>query len=308
MSLLTRKRIVLAKIETVYGTDAAPLGANAILVRNLNMNPLQGTLVQRDLIRPYFGNSDVLVAETQVQIDFEVELAGSGTAGTAPAWAALIKACGFSETITPGTSVVYAPISSALPSVTLYFNVDGVLHKITGARGTFDLTMTVKQIPVLKFTFTGIYNAPSDTAQPTPDYSGFQIPKLINTVNTPVFSLLGYSGHAESVAIKLTGDVQYRTLIGLQEVDLVDRKPSGTIVIEAPTITAKDFFTAAVSTTTGALSVTHGTVAGNIIALAAPRVSIGNPAYQDSQGVQMLSLPVVISPSTGNDELTLTLT
>jgi hypothetical protein len=377
MSLLTRKRTILAKLESSYGVDPTPTGAaNAILVRNLNVNPINAQLVQRDLIRPYLGNSDTLLAQVSVAMDFEIELAGAGASGSAPAWAPLLKACAFAEalntvsvsitrsgavatvtetahgravgdsvpilganeteyngthvvasvlgantwtfavtgtptspatgTITAGISAVYTPVSSAFPSLTLYYNVDGVLHKITGARGSFEASINVKQLPVLKFNFTGIYNSPSDTSAPTCDFSAFQIPKVANTQNTTAFSLMSYSGLLEQMTLNLGGDVQYRTLIGSESVLFVDRKPSGTFVLEAPTIAAKDFFTAAKDGTVGTMSITHGTVGGNKVKLDAARISLGNPNYQDSQGVQMLSIPFTAAPSSGNDEITIT--
>ena len=113
MPLLTRKRLLLAKTEATYGTDPVPTGAaNAILVRNLEIVPLQSDIVQRELIRPYLGNYEQLLAQTRVQVTFEVELAGSGTAGTAPAYGPVLKACGLSETLVTSTSATYAPVST----------------------------------------------------------------------------------------------------------------------------------------------------------------------------------------------------
>lgn len=308
-SLMTRKRLILAKTETTYGVDSVPTGsANAMLVRNLTVNPINATTVSRDVIRPYLGNSDTLIAERHVTADFEIELQGSGTAGTAPAWGPLLEACAFSKTIVATTSVTYAPQSNTFPSLTIYYNVDGLLHSITGARGTVELSLTVKQIPVLKFKFMGIYNPPSDVAAPTVDFTQFQVPKVVNTANSSAFSIYGYSGYLESVNLNLANDVQYRTLVGYEAVNVVDRKPSGTFVIEAPHISVKDFFTLANNGTTGAMSVTHGAVAGDIVTLAAPRITLGNLTYSDTQGVQMLNLPFVASPVTGNDELTIVLT
>jgi hypothetical protein len=136
MPLLSRKRLILAKIESTYATDSTPDGTFAILVRNLEITPLESETVSRDLIRPYLGASDQLLAQTRVSITFEVEMAGSGAAGTAPAYGPLLKACGLSETIVISTSVTYAPVSSAFSSASIYMNNDGILHKITGARGT----------------------------------------------------------------------------------------------------------------------------------------------------------------------------
>jgi hypothetical protein len=51
----------------------------------------------------------------------------------------------------------------------------------------------------------------------------------------------------------------------------------------------------------------HGTTAGNRVTLLAPKVDIGNPSYEDSDGIQMLSLPFAAIPtSAGNDEVSLT--
>jgi hypothetical protein len=309
MGLLTRKRVLLAEIESSYGVDPTPTGAaNAMLVRNLQITPFVGEMVSRDHVSASLGPVDLITAQKYVQCEFEIELAGSGAAGTAPAWGSLMKACGMGETVVASTSVTYDPVSTAFSSVTLYYNIDGLLHKITGARGSFEISLNVKQIPVIKFSFTGIYNNPSDTALPTADYSSFQTPKIANTTNTTTCELLSYAGKVEGLSLSIGNDVQYRELINLEQVDIVSRAPSGSVTLEAPTIAAKDFFSAAKNNTTGTLSVVHGTAAGNIVTISAPRVFTGAPSYQDSQGVQMLSIPLTFAKDSGNDELAIALT
>lgn len=307
MPLLTRRRTILAKTETTYGVDPTPTGsANAVLVRNMNITPLNAEMVSRDLVRGYLGNSEQLIASKYVQLDFEVEIAGSGTAGTPPAYATLLKACGLSEADSL-TDDIYTPVSSGFGSATLYFNVDGILHKITGARGNVEFTINARAIPFMKFTFTGIYNAPTDTALPTVDYSAFQTPLAANTSNTTGFSFFGHSGVLESLSINLGNEVNYRSLIGSESVIMTDRKVSGTAVFEAPTIATKDFFASALSSTLGTLAITHGTTAGNKFKIDSTRIDIANPTYTDNNGVQMLSIPFVAVPSSaGNDEISFT--
>lgn len=91
----------LAKPESVYGVDSTPSGAvNAILFAGQpTLTPMQLTSVQRDTIRPYFGNAETLPTSIYGKLDFSVEMAGSGTPGLAPAWGALLRMCGFSETL-----------------------------------------------------------------------------------------------------------------------------------------------------------------------------------------------------------------
>lgn len=306
MSLLSRKRTILAKIESSYGTDSTPTGAaNAILVRNLSITPLNAELASRDLVRPYLGASEQLIASSYVGVEFEVEMAGSGTAGTAPGYGPLLRACGMNEA--DGVAdVTYTPESSSFESVTIYYNVDGVLHKVTGARGNFELSIQSGQIPTFKFTFTGLYNAPTDTAAPAVTYTAFQTPLAANNDNTTGFSLFSYSGALSALSLNMNNSVTYRTLIGAEDVLITDRSVSGQVVFEAPTIASKDFFTLALGSTLGALDITHGTTAGNKVQVTSSRVDISNPTYQDLNGIHMLQVPVTLVPSTaGNDELSI---
>lgn len=308
MPQLTRRRTILAKIETSYGVDPTPTGAaNAILVRNLNITPQNSEIVSRDLVRPYLGNSEQLQASTHVTLDFEVEMAGSGTAGTAPAYSPLLRACGLSETVSAGVSVTYAPVSSGFESVTVYFNVDGTLHKVTGARGTVELNINARQIPVYKFSFTGIYNAPTAASLPTVTYTAFQTPLVANNTNTTGFSFFSYSGVLESLNLNVGNTVNYRTLIGSESVIVTDRKATGTCQIEAPAVGTKDFFAAALTDgSLGSLDVTHGTTGGNKVQIVSTRIDLQNPTYADNNGINMLNMPFVAVPSTaGNDEFSI---
>jgi hypothetical protein len=310
-SVLTRRRLILAKIESTYGTDPTPTGsADAILVRNLEIQPLVAETVNRDLVRPYMGQADQLLAQVRVEVSFEVELAGSGTAGTAPAYGPVLRSCGLSETVVGGTSVTYAPESSGFESVTIYYHEDGIRHKVTGCRGTFELNGEVGQIPVIAFTMTGIYNAPTDETLPTPTYANQADPLIFKQGNTTSFDMFSYSGCMQSYNFTMANEVIYRELVGCtKEVLITNRAPSGTVVIEAPTIAAKDFFTVATGTSTGSIDFQHGQTAGNIVAVTTAQSDLGNLTYSDQDGIQMLNVPFIAVPtSAGNDELSLAYT
>ena len=308
MALLLRKRLILIETESSYGTDPTPDGADAVLVRDLNITPQQSDVVSRDLIRPYLGASEQLLANTRVECTFSVELAGPGAAGTAPRYGKALQACGLSETVAAGTSVTYAPVSSSFGSVTIHYNIDGVRHKVTGCRGTFTLNANVGEIPTIDFTFTGIYNAPDDSALPSVTYADQAIPLIFKNGNTDTFSLLSYSGSLQSVTFDVANTVVYRELIGgTKEVLMTDRASNGTVVLEAVTIATKDYFTAALTDSTlGNLTFQHGTTAGNIVDFASTRIDIGDVSYSDQDGIAMLNIPYTAIPSTsGNDEFSL---
>ena len=309
-SVLTRRRLILAKIESTYGTDPTPAGSNAILVRNLEIQPLVADTVNRELVRPYLGQADQLLSQTRVEVTFEVELAGSGTAGTAPAYGPVLRSCALSETISAGVSVTYAPESSGFESCTIYYHQDGIRHKVTGCRGTFEMSCEVGQIPVLSFTMTGIYNAPTDETQPTPTYSNQASPVLFKEGNTTNFSAFSYAGCLMSYNFSIANDVIYRELVGCtKQVLITNRAPSGTVVIEAPTITAKDFFTVATGSSTGSITFQHGQSAGNIVTMTTAQSDLGNLTYSDQDGIQMLNMPFIAVPTNaGDDELSLVYT
>jgi hypothetical protein len=307
----TPKRLLLAKTETTYGTDPTPTGAaNAIQVRALEITPLQAETVSRNLIRPYLGNSGQLLAQTRVEVTFEVELSGSGAAGTAPQYGPILKACGLAETVVAGTSVTYSPVSNSFSSCTLYFHNDTIRHKVTGCRGSFELTTEVGQIPVIAFTMTGIYNPPTDESLPSPTYGNQVEPLIFQNGNTSNFSIFSYAGCLQSLNFQIANEVIYRELVGCtKEVLITNRNAAGTCVIEAPSISTKDFFSIATGSTTGAITFRHGATAGNIVTFNAPQSDIGSPTYSDLDGIQMLNLPYLANPSgSGNDELTLAYT
>jgi len=310
MPQLTRKRTILSKIETAYGNDPVPTGAaNAILVRNITVTPMETNLVSRDLIRPYMGNSENLAGSVYGKLEIEVELAGSGTAGTAPAFGPLLRACGMSETTSAGVSVTYAPVSGAFESVTNYFNQDGVLHKMTGSRGSWSLAFSAQGIPTLKFSFQGLYSPVVDATPPTGVvFTAWQTPLVVNNANTTGLTLQGFAGLVLSdLSVDIANTVTFRSLVGgAEQVMVTDRKPAGSITFEATTVAQKDWWTAARNAATGPLSITHGTVAGNKVKVDAPKAQITQPNYTDKDGVAMIQASLVLVPSAGNDELTLT--
>ena len=307
MALLTRKRVILIETESSYGTDPSMATSTVVLVTDLSITPQSSDVVNRDVVRPFLGASEQLLANTRVECTFSVELAGSGTAGTAPRYGSALKATGLSETVASGTSVTYAPVSSSFSSVTIHYNIDGVRHKVTGCRGTFTITAEVGSIPTIDFTFTGIYNAPTDTALPTVTYGNQATPLIFKNGNTSGFQLLSYAGALQSLTMDAGVATVYRELVGgTKEVIITDRASNGSVSIEAPTIAQKDYFTAALTDSSlGNLQFLHGTTAGNKVQLTSTKVDIGDVNYGEMDGVAMLEIPYTLVPSSANNEFSL---
>ena len=306
MARYIRKLAVLLKAEVTYGTDSAPTGAvNALQVSNVEITPLAGQDVSRELITPTFGHQGVILTNNHVTIAFDVEIAGAGAAGDAPAWAPALISCGFSETIDAGVDVVYAPKSDAFGSASLYYVLDGVRHVLLGARGTVSLSLAPAQIPRFRFSLTGLLGTITDQAMPVVDYSGFLTPLPVSKANTTM-ELHGWTAIAESLSLDVAQQVEPRFLIGYEGVEITDRQAMGTAVVEAASLATVNWFAIAQAATKGVLAVQHGTVAGNIVAFDAPKVQIGRLTQGSSQGIANYSLPLMLTPDAGNDELTIT--
>lgn len=308
MPKLARKKTILLKKETTSGTDASPTAAdNAVLVREVTVTPIESDEVTRDLVRGYLGNSDVYLANQRATVTFDVEIQGSGTAGTSVQWGPALEACGMVHT-DASTTNTYAPTSdpAAMSSVTIYCNYDGVNHAIVGGRGTFTVTEEVGQIGVISFTITGKYAAPATVSVPNCVYQNQADPVLFKQDNVTAFEIFGSSLPLQSWSLDMNNETPYRELVGTtasKEVLITDRKPAGSLTIEAPTLSAKNFFTIATGTATGTNKFIHGTTAGNKVQFSCPYTDISAPTYEESDGILTMNLPFTATPSSGNDEL-----
>lgn len=313
-----RNSAILAKTETTYGTDPTPTGAaNAILVSNLSITPLNAQNVSRDLIRGYFGGSEQLVGNAYVECKFDVELSGSGAAGTAPAYGPLLIGCGMAETVTATYHVVYDPISASQKGTTIWYYVDGVLHKLNGARGTFEIKMGLGERPVLSFTFLGLDGGVTATALPSQTLTAFKTPIAITDANTSDFTLgstltlgsaipsiaSGTVYPSRGLAVNFGNTLNHVPLLGGESVDIVSRETTGKVTLDLTAAQQATFHTDIKANTTTTATFLHGTTAGYKIILSALAVQRINPVYEEVSGRVMTGMDLRFLPSSGNDEL-----
>lgn len=302
-----RKLAILHKIETVYGTDIVPTAADAILATNVSFMPMEGDEVSRDLMLPYLGAQGIVLAGTYGRIEFDIEVAGSGVVGTPPAYGSLLRIAGLAETIDAGVDVTYSPIDDDREAGSIYFVSDKVRHVLLGCRANVSVTLTPKQIPKFRFTVTGLLGTISDqVSMPAVSQAGWKVPVVVSKAQTAM-SLHGWPAVAESLTLDLGNTIVPRFLIGDEAVEITDRQSSGTAVVEARPLADVDWFGKAMSRARGALLLTHGTVAGNIVEFAAPAVEIGKPTQGNTDGILNYSLPLTLATTAGLDEIAITI-
>ena len=91
---LHRRLAILNKLETTYGTNSTPGAVNAIVGTNVSFTPLEAEEIGRDLHLPHMGHQGVILTGQYAKIEFDVEIAGAGAAGTVPKYGSLLRAWG----------------------------------------------------------------------------------------------------------------------------------------------------------------------------------------------------------------------
>ncbi|MEN5276981.1 phage tail tube protein [Brucella sp. TWI432] len=297
------KLAMLFKLEATYGTDAAPVAANAIVGTNVTFTPIEGEEVSRDLLLPYMGNQGVVLAGIYARLEFEVEVAGAGAAGDVPAYGSILRAAGMAETVTADTDVTYTIIEDAVESGSLYFISDKVQHVLLGCQVNIAPSFTPSAIPRFRVTAMGLLGNITDVAvMPAVSMADWMTPVTVSKANTTM-SLHGWNAVAESISIDLGNTLTPRMLIGEELIMISARSSTGTAVVKATTLATVNWFQKALDRTRGALSLIHGTKAGNTVEIVAPAVEIGKPSQSQTNNIINYSLPLSFCPVDGMDEL-----
>ena len=102
---------------------ASIAGTDAIQIENARV-AYQANKLTRQFLRATFGNRPSKMLGKYGTLDFDVELAGSGTVGTAGPVGLLLRACGMAETTvaaTPAATIASAPTAVATPTGTFTY-------------------------------------------------------------------------------------------------------------------------------------------------------------------------------------------
>ncbi len=308
--MLINREAILAKIETTYGVDAVPVPAtDAMLVENLSWSNEGLRMNERPAVRASFGKLKQVYGGKLRSITFDVEIKGSGTAGTPPEFGPLLRACAFGESIVAVTSVTYAPVSNAVESITLYYYQDGIFYKMLGARGNVSANLEVGAVGKLSFTFTGHVIEPVDEALVTPTYNA-TVPTPF--INAP-FSIGGYAAQINALAIDAANVLAFPPSPGASdgygEIQVTGRDTQGSYDPEARLVSVDDPHTALndgseLVLDTGLI----GATAGNRYQLSAQRVSYRDTGPGDRDGIRTYEIPFGCAETTTDDDIALQFT
>ncbi len=307
-------KVLIAKKEVTYGTDVVPtLLANAILTRNFQSTPLEGDRLERNLDRGTYGATPSVLTNKRQSMSFEVDIAGSGTAGTAPPWMELLEACGMAApvlvAVTSATQVPALP-NSAASSLSVHHWKGDQLRKGVGARGTFSIDFTAGAYPFIICNLTALIPAITPRSVSSPGaatLTQWREPVEVGSGNTAIL-LDGYAVLMRSFRLDANVQAAVRNLVGSRYINRGPHSFTGQLVVEAPSMAAKDYLATLDASSRVALSITHGLVAGNIITVSTPKLQITAISESEEDGKLMWTMAVTATIDAGADDLTIVAT
>lgn len=307
------RQLLWIKKETTYGTDPTAAAVDTIMAESVR-HTLKGTTVGGDPAKPGVGATPTYLYGDHVELSFEVPLAASGTAGTAPKWGKLALACGMAETVVAVTSVTYAlrDDPSASDSMTIVWRDARRSHKIVGARGTVSLKANAGERPMLMFTFRGLYAAVTAGAAlvaADATFTGWNDSKPIAQGRT-TFSLGGVAMPLRKLELTAGDNIVFADLPHQENVQLLgERKYTGKIAATMQAVGTYNPETAWQSRARQTLILVHEAVAGSIVTVTG-QGQVDEPSYSRDKGEDVFEQSVNLMGSTLalSDDLIIVLT
>lgn len=312
MSDSFRRRLFLFKPEGTYGTDSGPTAAaNAVLFMDGAVDYVTSP-IERQLDRGYYGANPTVQVGKQIQITGMTDLLGAATVGDAAPTSALLRACGFGETLVATTSATYAPVTDGMASASARFHHNRDLVSGRGFRGNVELMFDIKNFARAQWTLLGLPpasgNAVTDAALPPPTLTAWRDPPAIETESFEV-SLDSFDLDAVGVTVNMNNQVTVYEGSESRQVIIIERAPTITIRAFNPGVAAKDYFAAAIAGTRMPLSFAVDAGASNIITVTSPQVQLSRtPQKIDIDGRTGIQLEGRMLPNTGNDEISIAFT
>lgn len=305
-ALVRRRRLVAAKVETTPGTAISLAAADAALnCYNPTIQP-DIPFEEREGQGSFSPRTGALGARSGT-LEFETDMWGQ--ASTPPGWATiLLPAVGMYT-----TALVYAltskpPGASAGGGKTLTMGLyeDGVFKTIRGAVGNAVLTFVSGRPVRIKWTFKGIWDAPTDVALLAPTYPTVAPLRFASSG----LAIGSWTPQVQEMTLDLGNIITLREdsadVSGYHSAVLGGRRITGHINPEAGLVATKDVYGILLARTESSVAITLGT-AGNQVAFAAPKMQFTSIKEADRNGVQVDDIQYQLNRSAADDdELTIT--
>jgi len=313
MSLLRKKMVLAAKLETTIGTAESLAAADA----EFNVYDIEIEPEADEQARASQGSASKLpttIGARMVNISFKVEMHGSGIASTDPDWAlVLLPALGFKDAANVWTLSTAAPVASAnVPrTITIGAFHDGRLMTIAGCMGTGKFVFENGQVPYLECEMMGVYAGVTDATLLAPTLPTVAPPRAANLT----FTYGGASpGKVDRVEIDLGNEVVMRPDLstsggtsGYCNAVITDRNVRATMSLEAQLVASFDTYGKWIAASEEAFALDIGGATWNKMEIDAPKAQILEPTVGDRDGILTDEIAMGFNRSAAvDDEFSLT--
>ncbi len=306
---LTRRTLVLAKIESTYGVDAAPSHTTSYNAIRLQSPP--NIDLKEDLIETVGGNLSrgrgrPIPAIKRSGVTFRTYVQGIDTtsysASVKPPLGDLFRACGMYETFSASNSVLSTPHYEYAPSadvgsdasVTLYVNLDGKEHRMVGCRGNVNLIWAADAPVIAEFNMRGILSAENETTRAAP--TGLPTATPPQWIGSGTIIVGSYSPNVNNFNFNTNNQIYEEpasvagSASGIVCVLITERNPGGSLDPEVMLAGSYDVFGSWRATSGAVVQLNAGLTQGNKITLTMSNFVLKTTDYKDQSGLSLYSL------------------
>lgn len=317
---LTAQQLLLLKLETSYGTDAAPSHANSFeaiaLVDAFTLDLGQevveqsGGTLSRGRIRP-------IGTKRPVGVTFRSYLRGTDGVSLAASvkhpLADALRACGLQETFA-AAAYTYKPTADVTSdnSVTIVAHQDGYEHRILGAQGNVNFIFAAAAPPIAEFNFRGILSTEASTTRAAATGLPTAIPP--RWVDSGSLVVGSWFAEVENLNFNTNNTIFEQPASkagsgsGILRCVITARQPGGSMDPAASAVSSYDWVGVFRASSGAILQVAGGTQVGNRFTLTASQIVQKTVGWADKSGLAIFNTDFEAYERSGNDQFSLVLT
>jgi len=301
-----RNTVILAKVETTYGTDANPGATDAVLcgIPDYGFSPDKR---ERNFVRTSLSPLGFAVGAKRQTITIPCELKGAGPDGSDAKKAgqldSLFQMCGMASSAVTGPPAYrkYVPTTKDPKSGTIYYYLDGILYKLLGTIGTFQAEFVADGYASVNFQMTGLHSAPSDTAVISVTAWEEHMPPPCLSIGLTVgsYTPTGVERITVDLGATISEKKDMQNTSGLSKLLTTARAPKVTVEMDMDSLAKFNPFNYLSSNTLTNLSWSIGSSTGNIVSVSVPEAQLEDIKVTNRDGRGVYSVTFLC---TGEDD------
>lgn len=226
-------------------------------------------------------------------------------ATTGPAWTVNPDA---TSTYSIAANAAYAPISTALELLSIYYYRAGVQRKLIDCRAKIEnMDFSVGARPTASLRVLGIDAGVAAVANPSLTLSGWKVPAVITDQNTGDILINGTAYASKGFTVSGGESIGYTPLLGGQAIDITEREITGNLALDLTAAQVATFDAAVKANTLHTFAFQHGTTDGYRLLAHGPAMQLLDQSEDELSGRALEGFAARFLPSAvgGGDDFRL---